>query len=85
VFSYRFGDPSSAVFSAGYYCANIETLDGDWIEGNGGEGASVTGGNLYIGRGMTMDRFFPGYLDEVEISDKTWTLPVVWYNNICYR
>jgi len=85
VFSYRFGDPSSAVFSAGYYCANIEILDGDWIEGNGGEGASVTQGNLYIGRDMTMDRFFPGYLDEVEISDKTWTLPVVWYLNICYR
>lgn len=85
VFSYRFGDPSSAVFSAGYFCRNMEILDGDWIEGNGGEGASVTEGNLYIGRDMTMDSFFPGYLDEVEISDKTWTLPVVWYYNICYR
>ena len=85
VFSYRFGDPSSAVFSAGYSCRNMETLGGAWVEGNGGEGASVTQGNLYIGRDMTMDRFFPGYLDEVEISDKTWTLPVIWYYNICYR
>lgn len=85
VFSYRFGDPSSAVFSAGYTCGNMEMLSGAWIEGNGGEGASVTQGNLYIGRDMTMDRFFPGYLDEVMISDKTWTLPVIKYYNVCYR
>ncbi|MCU0640451.1 MAG: LamG domain-containing protein, partial [Candidatus Krumholzibacteria bacterium] len=85
VFSCRFGDPSSAVFSAGYDCENMETLNGAWIEGNGGEGASITEGNLLIGRDMTMDRFFPGYLDEIIISDKIWTLPVIKFYNLCYK
>lgn len=85
VFSYRFGDPSSAIFSAGYQCRYMETLPGAWVDGTGTEQATVTGSNLYIGRDMTMDRFFFGYLDEVIISDKTWTLPVIKYYNVCYR
>ncbi len=85
VFSYRFGDPSSASFAAGYSCQYMETLPGAWVEGTGTEQATVTAGNLYIGRDMTADGFYPGSLDEVEISDKTWTLPVVKYYNVCYR
>ncbi len=85
VFSYRFGDPSSALFAAGY-CYYPEKLPGAWETGNGREPAPDTDGDLFIGRDASLTHFFGGMLDEMELSDMAWSMEVIYYNEYdCMR
>lgn len=75
LFSYRFGEPSSAMMAVGYGCWTGDLrIPGAWITGNGREPAPNTSGSLFMGKdnASTTD-YFEGGLDEVELFDIVWT------------
>jgi len=81
LFSYRFGEPSSAMLVLGYGCF-IDEMPGEWITGDGRQSRPPdTGGSLYIGRdNASTTNYFAGDLDEVELFDIVWTSGLVQYN-----
>ncbi|MCX5752995.1 MAG: hypothetical protein NTW97_05035 [Candidatus Krumholzibacteria bacterium] len=79
LFSYRFGEPSSAMMVIGYGCRVYE-MPGEWIVGDGREPAPNTSGVLTMGRdNASTTNYFFGGLDEVELFDIVWTPGVVQY------
>jgi hypothetical protein len=76
LFSYRFGEPASAMMVIGYGCP-IE-MPGDWITGNGRESAPTASGVLTMGiDNASTTNYFAGGLDEVELFDIVWTPALV--------
>ncbi len=79
VFSYRFGEPSSAMLVLGYGCT-ITEMPGSWVTGNGGAPAPNTSGALFMGKdNASTTNYFVGGLDEMELFDIAWTPGVVQY------
>jgi hypothetical protein len=79
LFSYRFGEPSSAMFVLGQGCF-INEMQGTWITGDGRESAPNTSGALLMGRdNATTANYFAGGLDEVELFDIVWTPALVQF------
>ncbi len=73
LFSYRFGEPASAMFVLGQGCF-IDEMPGEWIAGNGREPAPNTSGALFMGKdNASTTGYFEGGLDEVELFDIVWT------------
>lgn len=75
LFSYRFGEPSSALAVVGAGCY-IYQMTGTWIAGDGREAAPSTSGALYMGRdNASPAAYLAGGLDEVELLDiaLTWS------------
>jgi hypothetical protein len=79
LFSYRFGEPSSATMVLGYGCT-INEIEGEWTTGNGREAAPNTSGALFMGKdNASTANYFAGGLDEVELFDIVWTPGLVQY------
>ncbi len=73
LFSYRFGEPSSAMFVLGQGCF-IDIMPGAWVAGDGREAAPNTSGALYMGKdNASVPAYLAGGLDEVELYDIAWT------------
>jgi hypothetical protein len=73
LFSYRFGEPSSAMFVLGQGCF-IDVMPGEWIAGDGRGAAPNTSGALYMGKdNASAPAYVAGGLDEVELYDIAWT------------
>jgi hypothetical protein len=81
LFSYRFGEPSSAMMAVGYGCWTGDIrIPGAWITGTGGAPAPNTGGALFMGKDdASTTNYFVGGLDEVELFDIVWTPGLVQY------
>jgi hypothetical protein len=78
LFSYRFGEPSSAMMVLGYGCP-VE-FAGEWVTGDGLESAPNTNGALLMGKDdASTAGYFNGGLDEVELYDIAWTPALVQY------
>ncbi len=76
IFSYRFGDPESAVMAAGY--GQPATLAGGWVSGDGLELPPVTAGDLLIGRdNAEIPSYFEGNMDELDIIDHGMSLELI--------
>ncbi len=76
IFSFRFGDPESAIMAAGY--GSPSALEGGWIAGDGLELPPVTGGDLLIGRdNAEMPSYFEGSMDELNIIDHAMNIEVI--------
>jgi hypothetical protein len=79
LFSYRFGEPSSATMVLGYGCT-ITEMPGEWITGNGRAPAPPASGDLFMGKdNASTTNYFAGSLDEVELFDIAWTPEVAQY------
>ncbi len=75
VFSYRFGDPGSAVLFH-YYMA--DEVEGVWDVGTGTAPAPITSGPLLMGKDNSeMPFYLYGVIDEVEIYDAAFSLEVI--------
>jgi hypothetical protein len=80
VFSYRFGEPSSAMLVLGQGCT-ITEMPGAWVTGSGEAPPPNTGGPLFMGKdNTTSTNYFAGGLYDVELFDIAWTWGVAWYN-----
>jgi hypothetical protein len=81
LFSYRFGEPSSAMMAVGYGCWTGDLrIPGAWITGDGRETAPNTSGALFMGKdNASTANYFAGSLDEVELFDIVWTPGLIQY------
>jgi hypothetical protein len=80
VFSYRFGEPSSAMLVLGQGCT-ITEMPGAWVTGSGEAPPPNTGGPLFMGKdNATSPGYLNGGLYGVELFDIAWTWGVAYYN-----
>lgn len=83
VFSFRFGDPESAIMTAGYSIPS--TLEGGWVSGNGFEPPPITSGDLLIGMdNAEISSYFEGGLDELDILDHALSIELIKYRYTFY-
>jgi|WetSurMetagenome_2_1015567.scaffolds.fasta_scaffold05696_4 hypothetical protein len=79
LFSYRFGEPASALLVLGYGCT-ITGMPGTWVAGNGRAPAPNTSGALFMGKdNASTTGYFAGSLDELELFDIAWTQGLAQY------
>ncbi len=76
IFSYSFGDPSSALLVA-FWDGPI-AVPGAWISGDGTGVAPVTSGPLLMGKdNAEVPRYYSGGIDDVELFDSAFDIYVI--------
>lgn len=79
LFSYRFGEPSSAMFILGQGCF-IDQMPGTWTTGDGRESAPNASGDLFMGKdNASATNYLAGGLDEVGLYDIALTWGAAYY------
>ncbi len=76
IFSYQFGDPSSAIF-----VLDLERREGEWFEDTGRIPPPASDGPLMFGKRLDSDNpfYFRGGLDEVELYDVSFDWEAIRY------